>query len=142
MKKRLAFLTSAAMMLLFLLSACSVAAFKDPLNGTSWTLTSIDNTPPLGNASVTVEFTGGKIGGSSGCNSYGGSYKVSGQKISTDSIAMTLMACMDPGVMEQEQAFLEYLQDAQTFKLDEGQLQIFRSDGKSLSFAPKVAPFY
>ena len=39
--------------------------------------------------------------------------------------------------MEQEQTFLEYLQDAQTFKLSEGQLQIFRSDGKALTFMPQ-----
>ena len=50
---------------------------------------------------------------------------------------MTMMACVDPGVMEQEQAFLEYLQDERTFMLSEGQLQIIRSDGKTLTFIPQ-----
>jgi heat shock protein HslJ len=86
------------------------------------------------NTSVTVEFADGKIGGSSGCNSYGGAYTVSGKKITTDSIAMTLMACLDPVVMEQERVFLEHLQNAQTFKLTEDKLQVFSSDGKSLTF--------
>ncbi len=138
MKTRHAVLSSAAVLFLFLLAACGGGAFKDPLNGTTWILTSIDNKLPIEKTSVTVEFTDGKIGGSSGCNSYGGSYEIKGEKITTDSIAMTLMACVDPGVMEQEQAFLGYIQDAQTFKLSEGQLQIFRSDGKSLTFIPKA----
>ena len=90
---------------------------------------------PLVNTSVTVEFTDGKIGGTSGCNSYGGAYTARGEKITTDSIAMTLMACMDPGVMEQEQAFMENLQNAQTFELTEGQLLIISSEGKSLRFS-------
>ncbi len=136
MKTRLAVLTSAAILVLLLVPACSIGALKDPLNGTAWTLTSINNSPPLENTTVTVEFKDGKIGGSSGCNSYGGFFKVSGEKITTDSIAMTLMACMDQGAMAQEQAFLEYLQEAQAFKLNEDQLQILSSNGKSLTFAP------
>ena len=121
--------------LLLLLSACGSGSLSDPLNGTAWVLTAINDTPMLVNTSVTAEFTGGKIGGSSGCNSYGGAYKASGNKITTDSINMTLMACMDTGVMEQESAFLENLQKAQTFELIEGQLLILSSDGKSLRFS-------
>ena len=120
---------------ILLLSACGGGSLSDPLNGTAWTLTAINNAPVLVNSSVTAEFTGGKIGGSSGCNSYGGAYKANGEKLTTDSIAMTLMACMDAGVMEQESAFLENLQKAQTFEITEGQLLILSSDGKSLRFS-------
>jgi putative lipoprotein len=136
MKTKQAISTLVIALLLFLLASCGGITLNDPLNGTAWTLTSINNSPPLENTTVTVEFKDGKIGGSSGCNSYGGFYKVSGEKITTDSIAMTLMACMDQGVMAQEQAFLEYLQEAQAFKLNEDQLQILSSNGKSLTFAP------
>lgn len=137
MKTKNAVLTAISVLFLVFLAACGGSARNDTLNGTAWTLTSIDNTPPLGKTALTVEFTDGQIGGSSGCNSYGGSYKIKGEKFTTDSIAMTLMACADSGVMEQEQAFLGYLQNAQTFKLSGEQLQIFRSDGKALTFVPK-----
>ena len=133
--KALSFSLPLAVILLLFLSACGGSSITNPLNGTIWNLAAINDTLALVNTSVTVEFTDGKIGGSSGCNSYGGVYKVSGKKITTDSIAMTLMACMDPGVMEQESAFLENLQNAQTFELTEGQLLIFSSDGKSLRFS-------
>ena len=125
-------LTSAAILLL-LLSACGGGSLSDPLNGTAWTLAAINGAPALANTTVTAEFTEGKIGGSSGCNSYGGAYTVSGNKISTDSINMTLMACVDPGIMEQESAYLEILHNAQTLEVANGQLQIFSSDGKSLT---------
>ena len=120
---------------ILLLSACGGGSFSDPLNNTSWKLTSINETPPLANTSMTVEFSEGKIGGSSGCNSYGGVYEASGDKLATDSINMTLMACMDAGVMEQESAFLGILQNAQTFKITDGQLLILSTDGKSLRFS-------
>jgi heat shock protein HslJ len=91
--------------------------------------------PTLQNSIVTAEFTQGKVGGSSSCNSYGGSYKINGRKFTAESIAMTLMACVDAGVMEQEQAFLEILQNAQSFEIKDDQLLIFSSEGKSLSFS-------
>jgi heat shock protein HslJ len=50
---------------------------------------------------------------------------------------MTMMACQDTGVMEQEQTFIQYLQDAQTFKVNGEQLQIFSSDDKVLVFIPQ-----
>ncbi len=133
--KALSFGSISAAILLLLLSACGGNLSSDPLKGTGWTLTAINDTPSLSNTSVTIEFTDGQMGGSSGCNSYGGAYKASGNKISTDSINMTLMACLDAGVMEQESAFLEILQNAQTFELTEGQLLILSSDGKSLRFS-------
>ena len=120
-----------------LLSACGGINPRDTLNGTSWILTSIDNTPPLNGTKLTVAFTGGKLNGSSGCNSYSGSYEINGEKISTGPIAMTLMACMDTDMMDQEQSFLAYLGDLKTFIRSEGQLQFFRSDGKALTFIPK-----
>jgi len=122
MKTRVAIWVEAAVLFVYLLTACGEINHKDALNGSAWTLTSFDSTPPLKGTKLTVEFAEGQIGGSSGCNSYGGTYEIKGKKITTGSIAMTMMACADPGVMEQEQTFLEYLQDAQTYKLSKGQL--------------------
>ena len=36
--------------------------------------------------------------------------------------------------MDQEQLFTSFLSDAQEYRLDDGQLQIFRSDGEALVF--------
>jgi heat shock protein HslJ len=126
-------LAAALFLLAFLLADCSAILGSNPLAGTSWKLVLINDKPVLGETEPTIKFSDGKISGSSGCNSFGGSYKVSGQKLTTTSIAMTLMACADPAVMEQEQEFLEHLQNAKTFKLNENQLQLFISEVKNLT---------
>jgi heat shock protein HslJ len=136
MKTRAALLITSAILIIYVLTACGGINPRDTLNGTAWTLTAIDNTPTLKGTKLTIAFAGGKLSGSSGCNSYSGSYEINGEKISTGPIAMTLMACMDTGVMDQEQSFLEYLGNLKTFIRNEGQLQLFRSDGKALIFIP------
>jgi heat shock protein HslJ len=97
-----------------LLSACNPILSRDPLNGTSWSLGAIDETPTLQGILVTLAFADGQVSGSSGCNSYGGSYKVNGEKITIRSLVSTLMACQDMDIMEQEQTYMQYLQNAQT----------------------------
>ncbi|MCJ7626377.1 MAG: META domain-containing protein, partial [Anaerolineaceae bacterium] len=81
---------------------------------------------------------GGEVHGSAGCNSYRGSYQVTGDKITFGPIAITEMACMGPeGIMEQEALFTAYLSDAQYFKFVDDQLQIFQSDNEALTFIPQ-----
>lgn len=118
-------------------SGCSLAdlASDDPLDGTSWVLTAYGKSKPIDGTRITAEFEGGEIRGSAGCNSYFGSYKIKGNAIEMSEIGSTLMACMEPeGIMDQEQLFTSFLSDAQEYRLDDGQLQIFRSDGEALTF--------
>ncbi|RJQ42383.1 MAG: META domain-containing protein [Anaerolineaceae bacterium] len=131
------FLSTVVFLITILLSACGQISAKDPLNKTAWSLSAIDETPSMKGTKVTVDFSDGQISGSAGCNSYGGSYKIKGEKITISSLVMTMMACQDTGVMEQEQTFIQYLQDAQTFKVNGEQLQIFSSDDKVLVFIPQ-----
>jgi len=45
---------------------------------------------------------------------------------------------MDPdNVMEQESQFLAWLQEAQSFSVNQGELMIFTPDGEALTFLPK-----
>ena len=117
-----------------LLSACTPILSRDPLNGTSWSLSTIDETAALHGTLVTLAFADGQVSGSSDCNSYGGSYKVNGEKITVRSLVSTLMACQDMDIMEQEQTYMQYLQNAQTYQIDSDQLQIATIDGKVLVF--------
>jgi heat shock protein HslJ len=128
-----------AVVILLALAACSAIspAGEDPLDGTSWVLVGYGLAAPLPGTQITATFEDGQVGGSSGCNTYGGSYRVKGETISVTEIIMTEMACIDPeGVMEQEQTYLEYLSGATTFRLDHGQLQMTRPDRETLTFRP------
>ena len=121
---------------LVMLVACSGTS-SDPLNGTTWELYSIGKYSPIAGSKTTIRFEGGQVSGLGGCNQYGGEYKSSGQTLSFSALYMTEMACMSPeGIMDQEQLFLQYLGDARSFEIVNGQLQISRSSGETLTFVP------
>jgi len=137
--KSLAILTLTGIVVL-LLAACGSAdsPVSDPLDGTSWVLTAYRKSKPIPGTTMTAAFEESKIGGSAGCNSYSATYQVVDDTIQIGPIAMTEMFCMEPeGVMEQETMLLGFLQDAQTFRFVDGQLQISRSDGEALTFLPQ-----
>jgi len=118
-----------------LFAACTA---RDPLAGTAWQLSAFGNTPPLEGTTLTATFKDGQLGGSSGCNSYGGTYKAKGDKLTFGALAMTEMACLDPqGVMEQETMYLEWLGAAERYEIKGGQLLIYRADGEALAFVPQ-----
>ena len=128
--------------LLFLITASgcvgSDTAGGDILNGTSWTLFAYRKTLPIQGTTITAEFKDGEIHGSAGCNSYHGSYRISGGSIQISDLALTLMACPEPeGVMEQEQYIMQFLQDAQTLRMSGSRLFLRRSDGEELTFDPQ-----
>ncbi len=110
---------------------------SDPLDGTSWKLFAYRKSRPIPGTTITAEFENGQVQGSAGCNTFSGEYSISGGMIHFENVAITLMACLDPeGVMEQEQLIMEFIWDAQNYRLSADQLMIFRSDGEALTFVP------
>lgn len=92
---------------------------------------------PIAGSVTTIKFEGGQVSGLGGCNQYGGEYKISGGRLSFSALYMTEMACESPeGVMDQESAYLQFLGEARSFEIVDGQLQISRSDGEALTFVP------
>jgi heat shock protein HslJ len=85
----------------------------DTLAGTNWVLQgygSVDSIMvPV--AEATIEFReDGTMGGSTGCNSFGGSYTLLPDGgLSLGEMAATMMACADDGVMAQETAVFQAL---------------------------------
>jgi heat shock protein HslJ len=120
------------------IAACSLPGLPtgDPLKGTSWRLVTLGGAGLIPGTAITATFEDGQVHGSA-CNSYGGSYQVSGDKLAVRDLFMTEMACVEPqGIMEQEREYLEMLGMAKTFRLSSGQLQIFSSGGAALTFVP------
>ena len=136
--RHLATLTLATIVLLSM-AACALPGLPtgDPLKGTSWRLVTLGGAGLIPGTTITATFEDGQVHGSAGCNSYGGSYQVSGDKLTMDAMFMTEMACMDPqGVMDQERQYLELLGIAKTFSLTEGRLEIVTGSGETLTFRP------
>ena len=122
------------------LSACQKAD-QDNLTDTAWRLTDLNGTEPIPGTRLTIEFEAGQISGKAGCNQYGGSYSIKGEKIEFDSVYNTEMACQTPeGVMEQEQIYLSTLRNAvRVFQRDEN-LILFDNAGRVLIFEPYLPP--
>ena len=102
-------------------SGGSGSASQDPaaLEGASWVLTqyiAADGTQQIIDIGVNAKFDGSNVSGSSGCNTYHGSYTATGNKISFGQLASTQMAC--PGdVMAVETQYLKLLSEAATYEI-------------------------
>lgn len=93
------------------------------LEGTAWVLEGA-----MPEAPINIQFGGGQVNGSSGCNTYSGSYSTEANNISIGPLISTLMACDEP-VMQQEQGYLGALQSAQTFQIEGDTLRINHAGG-------------
>jgi heat shock protein HslJ len=137
---------------LLLLTAC-LAADEDAennaetvtggLDGTEWMLTAYgaddDLTAVLPDSAVTAKFVDVTMVGSAGCNSYNTTFVLDGRSFSVNPILVTEMACMQPGVMEQEAAFLAALSTALSYERIDALLTIVYGDGV-LHFVPQQSP--
>ena len=97
-----------------------------------WVLTAYGdpNNLTLSEAGVvtTVIFSAdGTLNGNTGCNNYSAGYQIQENQISISLPAMNLMAC-ETG-MEQEQAFMQLLEAAQSYRLGVNALEISAADG-------------
>lgn len=101
--------TRRAWLLVPLAAAALLAACVDDeggsIEGPTWTLVSYvegggQQAVPAG-VEATATFADGTVQGSSGCNSFSGSYEVSGDGLTFGPLASTLMACEPPeGIVE------------------------------------------
>lgn len=77
---------------------------------------------------ATFNSSDGQVTGSGGCNSYGGSYELTGNKLSIpEPLISTMMSCGDEQD-QQEQQFFIALQSADSYQIDKGILTIYCGD--------------
>jgi copper homeostasis protein (lipoprotein) len=112
-------------MSLFLM-ACSTTTNTNPTQiiGTDeWHLTQLNGTV-ITTPVVTMQLTGTTIGGQGFCNSYRGPLIIAGNTITLDNLSSTRKACMEDGVMQQEQAYFAALTATTHVALSGTQLQL------------------
>jgi len=133
-------------LLALLLAACAEkadVASGDPFGSTTWVLTSgtVDGAAltPIASAPVTLLVSDGSVGGRAACNSYGGDFTIADGVVTVGSLIQTEMACLDPGVMDLEQAFLAALARVDGAAGD-GTTLLLTGDGVEMRFAPQPEP--
>jgi heat shock protein HslJ len=124
--------------LLLLTAACGLLSSEDPLASTKWQLETLNGQDRLPGSVVTLEFADQRLSGSAGCNSFGAGYKIKGEEIIIDAIAMTEMACADEGVMGQESTYTQLLGEAKIFSVSDTELVLSNATGDPLlTFSPR-----
>lgn len=107
------------------------------LAGTEWRLVSLGpagaETPVVQGSTVTLTLgEDGRASGSTGCNSYSGTYQVRGDNISFSRLVSTRRACLDQNANQQEQRFLSALEAANRFRLSSNRLTILSDRARSV----------
>jgi len=106
------------------------------LTGTMWYLNSFVDSQgnpwsPGSTNPISIQFADdGKVSGNGGCNSYSGSYTVSGNSITMSGFATTLMYCGEPGVMDLESSYLGVLPMMKVYKISGNELTLSDGVGK------------
>ena len=122
-----------ALFALLILSACS-GGNQASIAGT-WKLVSYGDpanpTPAVPDVDTSIEFKDGQVNGNVGCNGFGGTYEIDGDKIKFSDVVSTLMFCEGP-VGDQELGTLAVLRDSATFVLDGDTLTLTSADGNAM----------
>jgi heat shock protein HslJ len=119
----------------------SSADQKMTLANTSWQLMATGQSLPRSQKPITLTFSeNNRLAGSSGCNRYMGSFKVTGKQFEIKSpLASTRMACPEAS-MQREKQFLEALSAAKSYQINnKGELEIQYGSGTGnnvLRFSP------
>ncbi len=114
----------------------SMSTDQRVLTGIDWRLVSLgpagSEAPVVVGTTVTLKFgEDNRASGSTGCNSFSGTYQVRGDNISFSRLVSTRRACLDQNANEQEQRFLSTLGAANRFRLSKGRLTILSDRGRS-----------
>ena len=124
----------------------AATATESPLGGTAWLVTGYNNgKEALVSVALDTELTlifteDGQVSGSAGCNNYTGGYTLDGDAITIGPLASTMMMCVEPeNIMEQEAQFLAALQAATVFAI-QGDMLEMRDDTSALQVTAAAQP--
>jgi heat shock protein HslJ len=124
-------LITASILVILAAAGCRGGERAPDLEATAWELTTLDGAPVLPDSHPTIEFNGGQVRGNASCNSFFGEvlYRSNGN-ISFSDLGQTLMACIKPeGLMEQEAAYMQALGNVGSYMVEGGTLKMLDVNG-------------
>jgi heat shock protein HslJ/uncharacterized lipoprotein YbaY len=87
-----------------------------------WNLAELNDRPIIDSTTLTLEFDNFKANGFGGCNSYRTSFERSGRQLNFGFVTSTAKECeLPPGIMTQESAYFNALEQITTFQINENQ---------------------
>ncbi len=124
---------------MILVNGCSSADLLTQLGGKEWNVTSIMGKTLTAeeqkNGLPSLNFSdNGKLFGSTGCNTFTGSYKLSGTSLSLEPGSMTKMFCPE----STEQDFLNAINKVTNVKMDGSTLKLLNGTTNMMTLIPKA----
>ena len=121
-----------------ILSACGPADMLTELSSNSWNVSSLNGKSLESENTIKglpfLTFSdNGKLFGSTGCNNFTGSYKLTGTKLDLNLGALTKMMC--PG--DTEQNFINAIKKVTNIKMDGGTLNLLNGTNTVMSLVPQ-----
>ena len=111
------------------------AAAQTSLGNTRWELTHLNGKTVVDSkAFIELDENQKRITGSTGCNRIFGSYQFDGGKFTANGVGSTKMACLQPGKMETESAFLKALGGVTALKRSGRNLILYSGKARVLRF--------
>jgi heat shock protein HslJ len=90
----------------------------------------MEGEPVPADAEMTITFRDAEeLGGSSGCNSFGGSYRTAGDEFRVTSLGGTAMGC-PRAILDREEAFMELLPEIRAWAIAGNLLELRDEDGQ------------
>lgn len=123
-----------------MLAAYSPMVDAPPVEG-NWRIVSVGGNPAAGKKPLDLTLgTDGRVAGFSGCNNYGGSFKVTRNSLHFSPLIMTMMACSEAGVMQQEGLIGAALKGKVAYSFrEDGRLVLAGADGTEI-IAERAGP--
>lgn len=125
--------------LLFLGCAQATVPIRS-LDGTEWVLSSLRGKPPIAQSNVTLKFERTSAGGYGGCNRYGGEVTAADGKFNLGLLSSTSRGCLQPGVSDQERAYLKTLGEVITYEMVGDRLIVRDRAGKDVLTFTRMVP--
>ena len=102
------------------------------LAGMRWVVVTIQNRSVRAGSRITMEATDTTLGGYGGCNWYGGDFTLADTTLKVEPMTRTMRACVDEGITEQENTYLQLLQQSSRFQRTGDTLRLFDREGGAL----------
>jgi uncharacterized lipoprotein YbaY len=97
-----------------------------------WMLASLNQRPPIQESPVTLQFDRFQAGGFGGCNNYKTSYERNRDRLNFGFVTSTAKECeLPPGILAQESAYFNALEQVNAYQLDGPQLAMTDSSGEA-----------
>jgi heat shock protein HslJ len=111
----------------------AASAGSSGLTAPIWTLRSLAGEPLVTGTHLTMDFSGGRVSGSGGCNRYSAAYRAGRRTLRIEQPAATTRMACAPSVATQEIQFLAMLAKVRRYSIRSGTFTLRSTLGKELA---------